>query len=186
MNDDKERNSIRISKIMAYLLRHGALKEGIAMDNHGWIPIHDMVEFINNKSKLMITIDDVKHVVASDNKQRYTIKNGMIRANQGHSIHVDLQLASREPPAILYHGTARCFLESIMETGLLSMNRQHVHLSKDLETALAVGRRHGSPVVIGIHAKKMARQGFTFYLSDNGVWLVDTVPVRFLFPLDDE
>ncbi|MBD3188121.1 RNA--NAD 2'-phosphotransferase [Candidatus Bathyarchaeota archaeon] len=186
MNDDKKRNTIRISKMMAYLLRHGAVKEGITMDNHGWIAIHDMVEFINSKFKLMTTIDEVKYIVASDNKQRYTIKNGMIRANQGHSIPVDLQLASREPPDILYHGTAQHFLESIMETGLLSMNRHHVHLSKDLETALAVGRRHGSPVVIGIHANKMARQGFTFHLSDNGVWLVNTVPVRFLFLLDDE
>jgi len=133
------------------------------------------------KSKnIKLTKELINEVVRDNDKQRFIIEENKIRANQGHSIEVDLELKAVTPPDILYHGTATRFLDSIMQTGLSKQARQHVHLSQELETATAVGKRHGKLVILEVDAKKMFDEGFEFYLSENGVWLTDVVGVRFL------
>ena len=121
-------------------------------------------------------------VVAENDKQRFCLSEDglMIRANQGHSISVDLALSPKQPPEVLYHGTATRFLNAILLEGLKAKSRQQVHLSENKETALKVGQRHGKPVILEVAAMQMVEQGFLFYLSDNGVWLTDSVPAMFL------
>lgn len=124
-------------------------------------------------------------MVATSDKQRFSFDDTKtrIRANQGHSAEVDLQLQPQIPPDVLYHGTAERSLPVILRSGLLKMSRHHVHLSREVETARKVGMRHGRPVVLAIDALVMQQAGFTFYCSDNGVWLVDEVPVQYLTPI---
>jgi putative RNA 2'-phosphotransferase len=124
----------------------------------------------------------IKTIVETNDKQRYIISDDgkRIRANQGHSIAVDLELESKAPPDILYHGTAIRFLDSILSDGLKPMGRQYVHLSPTEEIALTVGKRHGKPIVLYIDAKKMHEEGFKFYLSRNNVWLVDKAPAKYI------
>ena len=126
--------------------------------------------------------ETLERLVRENDKQRYTFNSDhtKIRANQGHSIEVDVELKEQEPPSLLYHGTARRFLSSIWQKGLVKMTRQHVHLSADEETARKVGSRHGSPVVLEVNAGKMFQDGFHFFLSENGVWLTDHVPQAYL------
>jgi len=132
--------------------------------------------------EMPISRDELDEVVAQNNKQRFSFdpSGTLIRANQGHSTPVDLQLQPAEPPPVLYHGTARQALPSIMQSGLSKMRRHHVHLSSDMETARRVGARHGAAVVLKVDAQAMSGDGYTFYLSDNGVWLVDSVPPRYI------
>jgi putative RNA 2'-phosphotransferase len=127
-------------------------------------------------------MDIIKKVVETNDKQRYILSDDgeKIRANQGHSITVDLELESRTPPDVLYHGTAIRFLDSIKKDGLKSMGRQYVHLSRTEEIAITVGRRCGEPVVLYIDAKTMCGEGYNFYLSENKVWLVEKVPIRYI------
>jgi putative RNA 2'-phosphotransferase len=123
--------------------------------------------------------------VAQNDKQRFAISDDgrAIRARQGHSIDVDLQLVPLAPPPLLYHGTAERFIISIREQGLVRRSRQHVHLSPDVPTAIKVGQRHGKPVVLTVKSAAMHGDGYHFYRAENGVWLVDSVPVAFLvFP----
>jgi putative RNA 2'-phosphotransferase len=129
-----------------------------------------------------IDLEILKELVSKDNKKRYAFNDDltMIRASQGHSIDVELGYTPKSPPEILYHGTAEKFVESILKSGLQKRNRHHVHLSKDIETAIKVGQRHGKPVVFEVFAGKMFAKGFEFYESDNAVWLCDAVPVAFL------
>jgi len=129
-----------------------------------------------------ISRDDLATIVRDDAKQRYAFSEDgtRIRANQGHSIDVELGLQELTPPALLYHGTATRFREAILREGLKSMARHHVHLSADEATAIAVGKRHGKPLVFRIAAADMAAAGVKFYRSANGVWLVDSVPPQYL------
>ena len=129
----------------------------------------------------------LEEIVRTDNKQRYSFNEDktLIRANQGHSVPVDVELKKCEPPEILYHGTAERFADSIMAEGLKPKSRLYVHLSKDLETAVTVGGRHGKPFVFKVKSGEMHRNGFEFFLSENGVWLTKAVPVEFLEVLDD-
>jgi len=128
------------------------------------------------------TLEELQNVVASNDKNRFSLsEDGLwIRANQGHSIEVELGYSPTAPPDILYHGTAERFLTSIKQRGLIKGKRHHVHLSADVDTATKVGRRHGKPVVLRIEAGRMYRDGFVFYLSGNGVWLTEPVPVQYL------
>lgn len=127
----------------------------------------------------------LEKIVAENDKKRYSFdeSHSKIRANQGHSIAVNLELEKKIPPEILYHGTATRFLESIQKSGLLKMGRQYVHLSKDVQTATKVGQRHGKVIVLKVDTKKMIQDGYDFYLSKNGVWLCDTVPPQYLLEL---
>ncbi len=135
-----------------------------------------------NENGTAVDVDTINTVVETNDKKRFAFNEDktMIRANQGHSIEVELKLNAVIPPDILYHGTAEKNIESILKDGLKKQERQHVHLSLQIETAKAVGSRHGRPVVLTINSKVMVAAGFIFYLSENGVWLVDYVPVEYI------
>jgi len=180
--DDKRRKTI--SKFMSRVLRHKPQNIGITIEYNGaWADTSALLEGMN-KTGFKVTLDEIKEVVATNDKQRFKFSDEFytkIRANQGHSIDVDLGYEPAEPPFLLYHGTAGKFIGSIKSEGLIAKTRQHVHLSADKETALKVGRRHGSPVILTINSAKMHEDGFRFYLSDNGVWLTDKVPVEYIW-----
>ena len=185
MNQQQER---KFSKFLSLILRHNPGKIGLQLDQQGWANVQELIEKVNKARKQPISLSDLEQVVANDNKQRYSFTGdkSRIRANQGHSINIDLGLEPQTPPAVLFHGTASRFLDSIMEKGLLAGSRQHVHLSLDIETATNVGRRHivgkrhGNPVILKIDTFQMLKDGHLFYLSDNNVWLTDHVPVKYL------
>ena len=164
---------IRRGKRLAYLLRHD---KNYSFDEHGWREISDLI------SNHGYTMDELKEIVATNNKQRYEFSEDMarIRARQGHSVHVDVELEETLPPDTLYHGTAKRFVDSIMEKGIIKGNRLYVHLSSTKETATNVGKRHGEPVILSIDAKRMVEDGHRFFLSRNGVWLTDYVDSKYI------
>jgi len=141
-----------------------------------------LIESVNKARQTDIGFGELQDVVETNDKQRFSFNSdkSKIRANQGHSINIYLGLKPAFPPDVLYHGTARRFLDSILDSGLDKRNRQHVHLSADKQTAISVGERHGSPVVLLVDSYAMVRSGFLFYLSENGVWLTDSVPPGFI------
>lgn len=173
-----KKTSVFISRI----LRHKPEVIGISLDRHGWADVHELIDGINKTGKYSIDMPVLEEIVRTDNKQRYSFNEDKtkIRANQGHSIDVDVELKKAVPPEILYHGTGEKSVGSINAEGLKPMNRLYVHLSKDVDTAVKVGKRHGKPVVYKISAGEMHRQGYEFYLSENGVWLTKYVPVDFI------
>jgi len=172
-------NDVRISKLLSYVLRHKPESIGLKLTAEGWANID---ELIHHSTKVKITRDDIVRVVKNSDKQRFIISddNKSIRANQGHSIKVDLGLTPERPPEFLFHGTATRFWDSIKAGGLKKMNRHHVHLSSDKETAERVGVRHGKLKILIVDSEKMFEAGHLFYLSKNGVWLTDKVPPKFL------
>lgn len=173
----------KISKFLSYVLRHKPETIGLKMDKNGWVNIAELISKTNLASEIdPLTLEQLKEVVASSDKKRFLISEDetKIKANQGHSINVDLQLKQQTPPEVLYHGTAERFLESIRKDGLIPGERHHVHLSADFDTAHTIGQRYGKPIVLKIKALMMYQQGFKFFLSDNGVWLTDKVPVEFI------
>ncbi len=173
---------VRISKFLSKHLRHRPDGIGLRLDENGWVGIDDLIRAAVDH-RFPFTRDELDHVVAANDKQRFAVDGDRIRASQGHSVAVDLDLPPAPPPAELFHGTVERHLDAIRAQGLLPMQRQHVHLSSDRETATRVGARRGRPVVLAVGAAAMhrARQGFR--VSENGVWLVDAVPRRFLtFP----
>jgi putative RNA 2'-phosphotransferase len=175
---------VRASKFLSLVLRHQPQKYGLTLDPHGWAPIDDVIAAAN-RAGIPLTYPLLQQIVAENDKQRFALREDgrAIRARQGHSIPVDLQLVALEPPSQLYHGTARRFLASIRAKGLIPRSRQYVHLSPDIQTALAVGRRHGDSVVLIVKSDRMSRDGYPFYRSENGIWLVDAVPLEYLtFP----
>lgn len=150
------------------------------MDSAGWVKLDEFVEQIKTQKWYeTCTLKDVEKVVLDDSKNRYDIKNGKIRANQGHTFKVDLGFKVRIPPIVLYHGTAEKFVSQIRKKGLLPMGRHHVHLSFDKETAINVGKRRGKPFIFEIDTKKMVSDGIKFYQSKNGVWLTDKVESKY-------
>ena len=175
----------RISKYMSLILRHKPQVIGIQLDAHGWADVNALLAGISKKYP--INRDILEEIVQSDEKQRYSLSEDgtKIRANQGHSIQVDVELPLAEPPETLYHGTAQRFAASIEAQGLLPQNRLYVHLSPDPETAEKVGRRHGEPVIYLVAAGQMYRDGYRFYLSANGVWLTKVVPAPYLKRLEE-
>ncbi|WP_281848827.1 RNA 2'-phosphotransferase [Dyella sp. GSA-30] len=172
------------SKFLSLVLRHQPALIGLSLDANGWADLQELVR-LANASGHDITADDILVIVRNSEKQRFTLDSSgqKIRANQGHSVEVDLELAPLQPPAVLYHGTATRFLPSIRQSGLIKGARHHVHLSQDADTANAVGARHGPPVVLTILAEDMWHSGCVFYQSKNGVWLTDHVPAPYIeFP----
>jgi putative RNA 2'-phosphotransferase len=178
MNDKK---LTTISKFLSLVLRHQPQRLGLALDAAGWVAIDELIAQAAQAGRA-ITRAQLDEVVATNDKQRFAISaDGLrIRASQGHSIAIDLELPPREPPAVLYHGTASRWIASILRSGLDRRSRHHVHLTESLHTATSVGSRYGVPVILRIDAQAMAAAGHVFRCSDNGVWLVDAVPVRFL------
>ncbi len=170
-----------ISKFISLILRHRPEVVGISLDKHGWADVEKLLTGMN-KTGTSIDMQILEKIVAEDDKQRFSFNEDrtLIRADQGHSIPVDVELEKRIPPAILYHGTGEKYIASINEHGLIPKSRLYVHLSKDYETAVKVGSRHGKPVVYEVETGKMAADGYDFFLSVNGVWLVKSVPAEFL------
>lgn len=166
----------RKSKFLSLVLRHKPEEIGITLDKHGWADVKDILRGVG------LTSEELKHIVDTDEKMRYSFNEDgtKIRANQGHSVNVDVELTEMVPPNTLYHGTAIKFINSIMEYGLIKGSRQYVHLSKDVKTAIKVGKRHGDPVVLMVDCAAMAEDGYKFYLSANGVWLTNSVPVKYI------
>jgi putative RNA 2'-phosphotransferase len=173
--------AVRVSKFLSLVLRHQPEEIGLSLDQSGWASVEHLIE-ASRRRGFEFRLEELQNVVAGNDKKRFSLsEDGLwIRANQGHSIKVELGYAPTAPPEILYHGTAERFLTSIKQQGLIKGKRHHVHLSADVDTAMKVGRRHGKPVVLGIEAGRMSQDGFIFYLSANGVWLTDRVPVQYL------
>jgi len=176
-----DRRRVRISKFLALVLRHDPGRIGLTLDPEGWADVDELLAAVG-EAGLPISRAEVEEVVRSNPKQRFTLDPAAnrIRANQGHSLNVDLGLRPIEPPANLYHGTSRAALAAVLAEGLRPMARRQVHLSGDLATALAVGRRHGRPVALVIESRRMHLDGYRFYRSVNGVWLTDHVPPAYL------
>lgn len=169
------------SKFLSLILRHKPEQIGLALDAGGWAEIDGLVALANERGA-GFTHELIADIVESCDKKRYAISpdGKRIRANQGHSFPVDLNLVAQEPPPLLFHGTATTRIPSIREKGLIPGSRQHVHLSLSEETALKVGSRHGEPVLLTVDAASMYRDGYEFFLSENGVWLTDSVPTSYL------
>jgi putative RNA 2'-phosphotransferase len=172
---------IKKSKWLSKHLRHQPERIGITLEEGGWIEVEILLKAAHRYS-MMITREQLDEIVLKNDKQRFSFdESGLkIRANQGHSVEVDLQLDPQTPPDVLLHGTGKQNHDSILRDGLVKGRRHHVHLSRDLETATKVGARHGKPLVFNINAQKMSADGYIFYCSENGVWLTDEVPPQYL------
>lgn len=170
----------KISRYLSLILRHKPEQAGVKLDKNGWADVDVLIKGVSKKYP--IDMDILEEIVATDNKQRYSFNEDhtRIRANQGHSIPVDVELEIVEPPEYLYHGTGIKYMESIWWDGLIPKSRLYVHLSSDMDTAIDVGKRHGEPAVFRINSGLMHRRGFIFRKSKNGVWLVERVPVEYL------
>jgi putative RNA 2'-phosphotransferase len=180
----KERERTRISKLLSLVLRHQPEAIGLELDEAGWVDVESLVEGCATHGKA-ITREILAEVVATSPKQRFAFSDDgrRIRASQGHSVDVQLGYDPCQPPAQLFHGTVDRFLPAIRERGLTRMQRHHVHLSPDRETATTVGERRGKPIILVIDAGRMARDGFDFFVSANGVWLTEHVPPEYIdFP----
>lgn len=173
-----------MGKFISLILRHKPETVGITLDEHGWANVDELISGIAKRQYFDMSM--LEEIVATDSKQRYSFNEDktLIRANQGHSIPVDVELEKAMPPEYLYHGTGEKYVSSIEVQGLLPKSRSYVHLSSDNNTAKKVGARHGKPVVYRISAGKMAEDGYVFYKSVNGVWLTKEVPVEY-FKRDD-
>lgn len=173
-----------ISRFLSLVLRHKPETIGIKLDKAGWVDVDVLLAQLAKHNKI-VTREELESIVTENDKKRYVLsEDGLrIRAAQGHSIDVDLGLKSEVPPLVLYHGTVEKFLKPIRKEGLQKMNRHHVHLSKDQETATKVGTRRGEAIILQVAAKHMHNDGHKFFISDNGVWLTDHVPVSYItFP----
>lgn len=172
-----------VSKFLSLVLRHSPETIGLKLDENGWADVEELIEKCNKKgSQNQMTAELLDYVVENNDKKRFAFNEDKtkIRASQGHSISVELNLNEAEPSEFLYHGTVGKFLDSIKNEGLQKMSRQHVHLSKDLETAIKVGSRRGAAQILTVRSGAMHRDGFKFYLSENNVWLTDEVPPKYI------
>lgn len=169
-----------ISKYISLILRHKPETIGITLDEHGWANVDELIAGVSKTHP--IDMDVLEQIVREDEKQRYSFNEDktLIRANQGHSIPVDVELEEKEPPEFLYHGTGEKYMSSIDAQGLIPKSRLYVHLSFDEETAIKVGQRHGKPVIYTVKSGEMYKDGYKFFCSVNGVWLTKEVPVKYL------
>lgn len=177
-------NEVSKSKFLSLVLRHKPEEIGLVLDQNGWASVDELISLANARGT-NLSHEQIQSIVENSDKKRFalSVDGTKIRANQGHSVAIELGLNPQAPPERLYHGTAMRFLESIRASGLHPASRQHVHLSTDLATAEKVGSRHGKPVILMVDAGQMTRGGHLFYLSENGVWLTDSVPVNYItFP----
>ncbi len=176
-----EKETIKTSKFLSLVLRHEQERVGLNLDTAGWVGVDELLQAVNRRG-VTLTLDQLKHVVSTSDKKRFAFSEDgqRIRANQGHSVEVDLQYPPQTPPEFLYHGTATRFLPGIRENGLQRMERHDVHLSAETKITFQVGGRHGKPVLLIIRAGDMHRAGHVFRRSANGVWLVNHVPREFI------
>lgn len=177
---------LKTSCFLSLVLRHKPQAAGISLDAHGWAEVDALIEGVNRTHPLDRPL--LERIVATDDKRRYSFDadHTHIRANQGHSVPVDVEPEETEPLAVLYHGTGEKYCDSIERIGLIPKTRLHVHLSADLQTAIKVGARHGTPVIYEVDSARMYADGFRFYLSANGVWLTDRVPLIYLKRMENE
>jgi len=177
----KDKETVKTSKLLSLILRHEPERVGLRLDGAGWVNVAELLEAVNRHG-VPLTLEDLKHVVATNDKKRFALSDDRlkIRASQGHSVEVDLQYQPEVPPEFLYHGTPQKFVESIRATGLNKGERHDVHLSPNATTAAKVGQRRGRPVVLKIRAGEMQRAGHVFRRSANDVWLAAFVPVEFI------
>lgn len=177
----EEKRIKTISKFLSLVLRHKPETIGINLDANGWASVSDLIQR-SEAMGMKIEHAWLDWIVENNDKKRFAFNHDKtrIRANQGHSVKIDLGYTAQDPPENLYHGTGEKNVESIEKTGLLKKDRNHVHLSADPETARKVGQRHGKPVVFRVRAEAMSRDGYEFYLSENGVWLTDAVPAAYI------
>lgn len=176
-----EKRKTKISKFLSLVLRHKPEEIGLNLEENGWVSVEKLIEACA-EGGVKFSLAELREVVETNDKKRFAFdETGQkIRASQGHSIEVEIEFEEKTPPAVLYHGTAEKNLGAIYAEGLKKMARHHVHLSADVETAHAVGIRYGKPVIFQIETAKMLAEGYKFYVSANGVWLVDEVPPQFL------
>jgi putative RNA 2'-phosphotransferase len=177
--DEKRRT--KISKFLSLILRHAPQTVGLRLEENGWVNVEELIIACAQNGRAL-TREELEEVVETNDKKRFSFNASRtkIRANQGHSIEIEIEFEKRTPPAILYHGTADKNVKSILERGLQKMRRHHVHLSIDKETARKVGMRYGKPVIFEIDTEAMIENNFEFFVSTNGVWLVENVPPQFL------
>lgn len=176
-----EKENIKLSKFLSLVLRHQPDLIGITSDEKGWVPVSELRKKATAYGN-SFSLEELEYVVETNSKKRFAFSDdkGKIRASQGHSVAIDLGYEPKMPPEILYHGTATHFVESILKSGLEKRKRTQVHLSADQENAIKVGQRHGKPAIFEVAAGQMHTAGHLFYLSENGVWLTDSVPTVFL------
>ena len=184
MNDER---LVKVSKYLSKHLRHQPERLGLTLAPGGWVGVEELLAACA-AHRTRLTRTELNEVVAKNSKQRFSFDEtgAQIRANQGHSVEVDLELAPSEPPDVLYHGTGHRAVDVIKREGLHRMTRHHVHLSRDIQTARQVGGRHGRPVIFTVDAASMRTAGHVFFCSDNGVWLTDAVPPEFLSEAPDD
>ena len=170
----------RTSKFISLILRHKPEVIGISLDENGWADVDSLIAGVSKTRPLDMEL--LEEIVRTDDKQRYSYNDDhtLIRANQGHSIPVDVELEKVEPPEFLYHGTGEKYRNSIDQSGLIPKSRLYVHLSGDIDAAINVGKRHGKPIVYKVHSGEMQKDGYEFFRSVNGVWLTKEVPAKFL------
>jgi putative RNA 2'-phosphotransferase len=177
----------QLGRFLSLVLRHRPERIGIQLDEGGWVEVEKLLIALRQHGMAVerSTLDDV---VKTNDKQRFSYNRdgSKIRANQGHSVPVNLGLEPVQPPRWLYHGTGKKYVSSIQREGLRRRTRHHVHLSIDPETARRVGQRHGKPVIFKVWAETMNEDGHVFYRSANGVWLTESVPVRYLEPMEED
>lgn len=178
MNEQQKKKT---SKFLSYVLRHHPELINLNLDENGWANVDKLIIKSTNDSQ-GFTIEELDEIVQTNDKKRFIFNEDKtrIRANQGHSIDINLALIPQQPPEFLYHGTAQSNIDSILEKGIEKRNRQHVHLSQDKETASKVGMRHGKPIILTINTEKMFDDGIEFYLSENNVWLTDFVDIKYI------
>lgn len=169
------------SKYMSFVLRHHPEEIDVVLEDGGWAPLDILIKKMNEKG-YKVNLDIVRDVVNSNDKKRFTINEDKtkIKANQGHSVEIDLKLQKKIPPVMLYHGTSEKYVKDIKKKGILKMKRHHVHLSADKDTAINVGFRHGKPFVLSIDTKSMYADNIDFYQSDNNVWLTDYIAPKYI------
>ena len=180
-NARSDRNE-NTSRFISLILRHKPETIGITLDEHGWADVQELIDGVNKSGGHTLDREILEEIVRSDEKQRYSFNEDhtLIRANQGHSIPVDVELEEKTPPDTLWHGTGEKYVPSIDVQGLIPKSRLYVHLSSDMETARKVGSRHGKPVIYEIDCLQMAADGYRFFESANHVWLTKEAPVRYL------
>jgi putative RNA 2'-phosphotransferase len=176
-----EKTKKKTSKFLSLILRHSPDTIGLRLDENGWAGVEELIQKSAGRG-MSFSSQELEEVVLTNDKQRFAFNDDKtkIRASQGHSVEVELGFEAKVPPEILYHGTVEKFLQSIMTEGLRKMGRHHVHLSQDRETAEIVGSRRGPAIILMIRSGEMSRDGFEFYLSVNGVWLTEKVPVKYI------
>lgn len=170
-----------LSKFISLILRHKPETIGLELDKNGWADVSELIEKVNNHNN-ELTFEELKFIVDNNDKKRFIFNEDFtkIRANQGHTIDVDLQLKNEQPPQYLYHGTAENNKDSILKNGINKGKRHHVHLSSDIVTAIKVGSRHGKPIIFEISSKEMFVNGIKFFKSENNVWLTDFIDPKYI------